>query len=261
MRRTEPPSIATWMLRHLTLGNLNDALAGDLLEEFRCGRSSHWYWRQVLQAIAIACARDVFSHLNMLFFAGLWSMLTPAWLLTIADIEQRYHLNERCWQMVWPWSTVCDLGLLLAANLIFIWAGIAIYLIPHLWIAGNLKFRRIGRGLFASIPVLIALWAALIVLPKFFLGSQLVDQHFVAPVSLLSINHPIPIAIQKVSLQEQWDVRYGEKVIDPYINPRNAIADLRMATMIVRLPFFFSVLCTLWGATLRLGNRSDRIAE
>jgi hypothetical protein len=261
MRRTKPPSIATWILRHLTLGNLNDALAGDLLEEFRAGRSSRWYWRQVLQAIAIAFVRDVFSHLDVLFFAALWSMLTPAWLLTIANIELRYHLNERCWQMVWPWSTVCDLGLLLAANLIFIWVGIALYLIPHLWIAGGLQFRRFGRGLFASIPVLIALWAALIVLPKFFLGGQLVEQHSVAPVSMFSINHPIPIAIQQVSPQEQWDVRYGEKVIDPYINPRNAIADLRLATMIVRLPFFFSILCTLWGVTSRLGNRSNRIAE
>ena len=261
MTRTEPPSIATWMLRHLTLGNLNDALAGDLLEEFRSGRSCRWYWRQVFQAISIACFREVFGQLDVLFFAALWSMLTPAWLLTIANIEQHYHLNERCWQLVWPWSTACDLGMLLAANLLFIWAGIVLYLIPHLWIGGNLKFQRLSRGLFASIPVVIALWGALIVLPKFFLDGQLVDQHAVAPVSALSVNHPAPIAIQQVSPQEQWDVRYGERVIDPYTNPRNAIADLRMATMIVRLPFFLSVLCTLWGVTSRLGNRSNRIAE
>ena len=32
-----PPTIATWMLKHLVLGNRNEALEGDLLEEFLGG--------------------------------------------------------------------------------------------------------------------------------------------------------------------------------------------------------------------------------
>jgi len=58
MNRADPPSIAAWMLKHWTPVPCGDALAGDLLEEFRSereGRARVWYWRQVLLAIAIGC--------------------------------------------------------------------------------------------------------------------------------------------------------------------------------------------------------------
>lgn len=37
MRRIEPPATATWLLEHFTPGERNEALAGDLLEEFQNG--------------------------------------------------------------------------------------------------------------------------------------------------------------------------------------------------------------------------------
>ena len=49
-----PPTIATWMLKHLVLGNRNEALEGDLLEELHQRRSASWYWRQVLRAILLS---------------------------------------------------------------------------------------------------------------------------------------------------------------------------------------------------------------
>ena len=48
MRR--PPRIASLILQRLAPGN--EALHGDLDEEFSSGRSSVWYWRQVMAAIA-----------------------------------------------------------------------------------------------------------------------------------------------------------------------------------------------------------------
>jgi len=51
MVRANPPALANWMLDHLTPAGHEDALAGDLLEEFRAGRSAAWYWRQVLGAL------------------------------------------------------------------------------------------------------------------------------------------------------------------------------------------------------------------
>jgi hypothetical protein len=45
MRPSQPPIVATWVLAHF--GNRNEALAGDLVEEYRRGRSVAWYWRQV----------------------------------------------------------------------------------------------------------------------------------------------------------------------------------------------------------------------
>ena len=46
MKTSNPPVVATWMLQHLTLRSESEALAGDLLEQFRMGRRAGWYWRQ-----------------------------------------------------------------------------------------------------------------------------------------------------------------------------------------------------------------------
>jgi hypothetical protein len=252
--------MATWMLEHLTPGPRNEALAGDLLEDFRNRRSIGWYWRQVLAAIVIGCSLEILNQRTVMLFAALWSMLVPAWLLTLANLEEHFNLNRRIWQMEWPWSSVLDMGLLLAANLLFIWVGIFIYLIPHLWATKNLKVRPLSRGIMASLPVLIAVWAALIVLPKIFLAGQVVDWHSASPVSTYSMKHRARVEIMQVSPQQQWDARYGEVVIDPYGNPGNAIADMRATALVVRLPFFLTVLCSLWGVRSRLRNRRNRIA-
>ena len=49
-----PPAIPAWLLRRLVS---NDALVGDLTEEFRRGRSAAWYWRQVVTAIVVGRSR------------------------------------------------------------------------------------------------------------------------------------------------------------------------------------------------------------
>src|ERR1051326_2066080 len=45
---TQPPAIATWLLRHLGCSPNNDAVIGDLAERYHKRRSRMWYWRQVL---------------------------------------------------------------------------------------------------------------------------------------------------------------------------------------------------------------------
>jgi hypothetical protein len=221
MTPMNPPSLATWLLEHLTPGPRNEALAGDLLEEFATGRPATWYWRQTLAAIAIACSRQILSNRAAMLFTTLWSTFVPAWLLAIANLETHFNLNQRFGQMDWPWSILSDWGLLLAANLLFIWSGIALYLIPHLWAAGNLKFRSFMRAILASVPILIALWAALVVLPKLFLMG----------------------------------------LTDPHASPGAPwMHNMHIAAILVRLPFFLTVLCTLWGAASRLHHRPKGFA-
>jgi signal peptidase I len=57
MKRARPPTLATWFLDRLGDKYRRDALVGDLLEEYRRGRSNAWYWRQVLWAM-IASGRS-----------------------------------------------------------------------------------------------------------------------------------------------------------------------------------------------------------
>jgi hypothetical protein len=60
MRSLRPPSLATWLLHKFGCGN--DALSGDLLEEYSHGRSGAWFWRQVLAAIFIGFGKEVRTH-------------------------------------------------------------------------------------------------------------------------------------------------------------------------------------------------------
>jgi hypothetical protein len=60
MKSSDPPLVATWLLSHLT--HDNQCLSGDLLEQFRSGRTRVWYWRQVLLAILVGAWCDVRHH-------------------------------------------------------------------------------------------------------------------------------------------------------------------------------------------------------
>ena len=68
MNRIEPPALPLWMLEHLTPAERDEALAGDLLEGFRGGRSNGWFWRQALGAWVGAWARYFARRRSVLLF-------------------------------------------------------------------------------------------------------------------------------------------------------------------------------------------------
>src|ERR1700719_851213 len=59
---TQPPRIATWLLRHFGSSPNNDVVIGDLNERYQQGTSRMWYWRQVLLAVAITWYAGIRSH-------------------------------------------------------------------------------------------------------------------------------------------------------------------------------------------------------
>jgi hypothetical protein len=54
------PATATWLLERFR--SRNDALTGDLIEEYERGRSRIWYWNQVLIAIAVSFCKELRAH-------------------------------------------------------------------------------------------------------------------------------------------------------------------------------------------------------
>ena len=58
MKTSQPPILATRLLERLAPGPHGDALALDLIEQYREGRSTAWYWRQVLLGIVVCLAKD-----------------------------------------------------------------------------------------------------------------------------------------------------------------------------------------------------------
>ena len=251
MSRIAPPVFARWMLAHMMPGEANDALAGDLHEEFCAGRSAAWYWHQTLSAIAIRWVREFRMHCAALLFAVFWCMLAPVWMLAFAGLARSIKLSEHLAQLTWPWSITCDLGLTLAASLLFIWTGILLYLLPDQWLAGNLRLPELVHGIAASLPVLLVLWLALIVLPRHFIAV-----HTAAQTS--AFHTPTPLEAYRIDLRRrvaaygghnkimQNDQAGGEGSLQPGFGPCDAIADMHTPAMLVRLLFFFAVVCTLW---------------
>ena len=61
MTPKQPPVIATWLLRHLGSSPNNEAVLGDLAEEYS-RKGAMWYWRQVLKAIPVSAFREARGH-------------------------------------------------------------------------------------------------------------------------------------------------------------------------------------------------------
>ena len=62
MTASHPPRLADWLLRRLASGPKRRSLIGDLHEQYARGRSSAWYWRQTLGAIAVSGVGDIRRH-------------------------------------------------------------------------------------------------------------------------------------------------------------------------------------------------------
>jgi hypothetical protein len=74
--------LATWLVSHAVLGDRNDALVGDLQEEFQTRRSRAWYWRQVFGAILSGFANEWRSEWSASGYAVLWTFLFGAFWTT-----------------------------------------------------------------------------------------------------------------------------------------------------------------------------------
>ena len=56
------PQAAMWFADRFISGARRDSLVGDLVEQFDTGKSTVWFWRQVLAAIVTSAAADRASH-------------------------------------------------------------------------------------------------------------------------------------------------------------------------------------------------------
>jgi hypothetical protein len=221
MNPTEPPSLPTWMLEHCTPGGSDASLRGDLLEEFRSGRSVAWYWRQTLAVLVLGCRRAVRIQGSALLFAALWSMLTPAWLRLVSELRLRLDFAGHLRQIDWPWSILCDMGLCLASVMLFIWAGAVLYLLPQLGIVRSLGMARLSRGFLWSVQIFIWAFGALVLLLVLF------PARFADPPALTA---------------------FAE------------ITDFRADSLVRRIPYLLTLLCALWPVTQRSMSGRNRTA-
>lgn len=212
MRRTEPPPLATWILEHGIPGDNDEALAGDLLEEFRFGRSDGWFWCQVLAAWFVGWSKYLSMRRSLVIFAALWCTLAPAWAVIVDNVD-RFDPNVTMgafFRMFCFW---------VALNAAFLWTGMVLFVFVHSCIASRFS---VGK-----------LWRAFVVAPLIFLPV-----YFSTFVMMNLFAYPGFVNYQ--------DVR----------TPLGEIADWKMRADALRIPYFLTILWTMWGATPLMSSLS-----
>ncbi len=224
MRSTMPPRLAVWLLEHLIPGERNDALAGDLLEEFRSGRSAAWYWRQVLSCVAITNTRVVKAHAGALLFAGLWALLAPAWV-PLTRLGMFPRLDHAILNLAWPWSAICNLALAFSLLFSFVWAGLLIYLVLEGLTAEHFSFRRLRSCVLRSAAVFIPLYVGFRSLTLIFPGSGI-------RLSRSAAHHPFALFMLA-----------------------------KPTVFVLCAPFFITLVWAMWDASHTKGDRRQQLRK
>ncbi len=289
MSRITPPRLPAWMLEHLNAGKGNDALTGDLVEEFHHGRSVVWYWRQAIAALVIGWLRNIRNHRNLMVFTALWSMLAPGWTMIAMRVTEHQAEVWHLWRLNWPWSSLCSAALFFVPGLIFIWAGLALYLIAEMRTLHHFNLWRIGRSLLLSILLFIGVSCAVAgSVPLYKLighsnwrrGSTL----SIAPDAPLIVPRAVGGGREVTIIRDKRGVATTLSSTRVYIEPPNspwapkpylldrnvsaadtlspwgAITEAGVWAIVNRLPFFLSLLFALWTtgrATSELKNTAE----
>lgn len=93
MSPRKPPRLAIWLLNRSGFADQNPPLAGDLLEEFRSGRSAGWYWRQTIVVILTGLARRASLRRRLLTaYAIGWAAETAiTFALWRSHVPRQFH--------------------------------------------------------------------------------------------------------------------------------------------------------------------------
>jgi hypothetical protein len=218
MTSAAPPRLATWMLRHLMAGDHDEALAGDLLESFRAGKTANWYRRQTLMACLVSWSLALQARLPLVFFAIAWSMLAPEWHLLcdrVSDsriVTDLPKIIQNTFGPLWLIPVLIGWTVLHAS---FVWVGALVYSAAQGTLGTPLRHERVRRGLLLAAIVLDVLYPLAILFGAVW-GSSIPG---------LSSQRLAPTAIGRIT-------------------------DIRLLPDLMRIPYFIALVSALWGAVV-----------
>jgi hypothetical protein len=146
MKSNNPPVVATWLLKLFTVDSANDPLVGDLIEEYRRGRSGFWLWRQTLAAIAAGLLKALRVHPLAPVFALFWTLpMALVGFLVVQPMQIAIFLGHP-WGPASAYLTEIQVGFGIVWRMIYLWLGIAIYVSFSSLIARRFDLRQFWRG-------------------------------------------------------------------------------------------------------------------
>jgi hypothetical protein len=120
-KKSNPPSLAIWWLRHACPGSNNDALTGDLIERFREGQTRGWFWRQVLIATIVGAPGDIRRHWPHFSYAIAGAVMI--WFFSDAHAFRNVAGLAHWSDLPWPWS---QLAFELSRPALLAWAALSV---------------------------------------------------------------------------------------------------------------------------------------
>lgn len=225
MKQRVPPRPAEWMLEHLTSGDRDEALSGDLREEFGAGRTAWWYSRQVAVACIVSWWRTLRARVPLILFVLVWCLLSPAWKAVCDRVLGSQTVVEAWskWRGFWVFPAF---GLWLACHSMFLWAGALVYAVAHRTFGPAIRRERLSRALVAA-PLVFAL---------------------VNGITFVVMN------LYWYSLPGLAGQRLASLPIEQ-------ITDLRLLADAIRLPYFVALLVALWSAVPISSRSVVRLAD
>jgi hypothetical protein len=149
------PRIARWLLKHFGSSPNNDAIIGDIAEQYSQGHSRAWYWRQVCVAIVMGLVNECRGHKWITARALLigWTLLffSPSpFNFLLRDLLFAFASWSRWWRQAW----ILPLTFTLYAAFFFMISG---------WL-----IARLHRPHQVSMVLIFALSSCCVVWPMFF---------------------------------------------------------------------------------------------
>lgn len=140
--------LAAWLFEHLTRREHQEALAGDLLEEYSRRRSDAWYWRQVLAAIVADFSTELRVRWVSVVFALVVCGSVP-WDQLFHNARFRSFLSSGI-QLSWPASFLAGVAIMSAFQGAILLVALGIYVV-------GIKSFHLRGFLVALCPALLVL--------------------------------------------------------------------------------------------------------
>lgn len=153
--KREPPRLASWLLQRVRPhGDDSGALAGDIVESFREGKTGAWFWRQVLIAYWESSFAGIRNRWPLYSYA-IAGTIMPAFLSELARSSSRIL---PWWAVPWPLSQLIFEQLPVAM--------LALAALPALGVAllinGEFRWASIFRTGLTNLVLLILVFYALL---------------------------------------------------------------------------------------------------